>query len=79
MQDQQFCIDRFKHNTTHFKFFNGFEIFDIVKAVLDYLNPSTNLIVYWVLNANIEKIFCPDFVKGGSKKTMTLEEEFFLT
>ena len=42
MQEQKFCIDRFKHNTTHFKFYTGFESFDIFEAVLDYLNPAEN-------------------------------------
>ena len=46
MQDQNFCIDRFKHNKTHFKFYIGFESFYIFKAVLDHLNPSVNSQVY---------------------------------
>ena len=79
MQEQKFCIDRFKHNTTHFKFRTGFESFNIFKAVLDYLNPAGNSSVYWVSNTNIEKKVSPDFVKRGSKRTMTVEEEFFLT
>ena len=40
MQEQKFCIDRFKHNKTHFKFYTGFESFGIFEAVLDYLNPA---------------------------------------
>ena len=47
MQDQNFYIDRFKHNTTYFKFYIGFESFYIFKAVLDHLNPAANSQVYW--------------------------------
>ena len=34
MQQQKFCIDRFKHDKTHIKFYTGSESFDIFKAVL---------------------------------------------
>ena len=79
LQEQKFCIDTFKHNTTHFSFYTGFESFDVFNAVLDYLNPAANSLVYWGSKTNIEKIVSPDFVKRGSKRTMTVEEEFFLT
>ena len=80
IQEQKFCIDRFKHNTTHFMFYTGgFESFYIFNAVLEYLNPTAISLVYWGSKTNIEKIVSPDFVKRGSKRTMTVEEEFFLT
>ena len=75
----KFYIDRFKHNTTALKFYTGFESFDTFKAVLDYLNPAANSLVYWGSNTNIEKIVSTDFVKRRSKRIMTVEEEFFLT
>ena len=75
----KFYIDRFKQNTTPLKFYTGFESFDTFKAVLDYLNPAANSLVYWGSNTNIEKIVSTDFVKRGSKRIMTVEEEFFLT
>ena len=75
----KFCIDRFKHNTTPLKFYTGFESFDTFKVVLDYLNPAANSLVYWGSNTNIEKIVSTDFVKQGSERVMTVEEEFFLT
>ena len=79
MQAQKFCIDRFKHKVTHFKFSTGFENFYILKAVLDYLNPAANSHVYWGSNTNIDKIVSPDFVKRRSKRRLIVEDKFFLT
>ena len=79
MQKQKLCIDRFKHNTTYLKFYTGFESFEIFKTFLDCLNPVANSLVYYGSNTNIEKIVSNDFVKRGSERTRTVEEEFFLT
>ena len=73
IEEQKFCIDRFKHNTTHFKFYTGLESFDTFKAVL-----AASSLVYCISNTNIEKIVSLDFVKRESKRTITVEE-FFLT
>ena len=78
MEEQKFRIDRSQHNTTDFKFYTGYESFGMFKAVLDYLNPAANSLVYWCSNTIIEKIVSLDFVKRGSKRTMAVEE-FFLT
>ena len=75
----KFCNERFKQNTTHLKFYTGFESFDTFKAVLDYLNPAANSLAYWGSNTNIAKIVSPDFRNRGSKRIMIVEEELSLT
>jgi len=79
IQAEKFTLDKFKHNEAHFKFYTGFETYDVFKAVLAYLQPAANSLIYWGSNTNIEKINSPEVLKRGSKRTLTADEEFFLT
>ena len=77
LNSAKFSVDRFKHNEAHFKFYTGFETYDIFKVVLDYLQPAASKLVYWGSNTNIE--MTSDKNKSGRSRTLTTEEEFFLT
>ena len=43
----QFTVERFKHNTAHFRFYTGFETYKLFSAVLDYLKPDVCNLKYW--------------------------------
>ena len=76
----KFCIDRFKHNQVHFKFYTGFDSYGQFKCVLEYLQPAASMLSYWESGrkSNIEKIE-PSGKKAGRTRSLNPEEEFFLT
>ena len=51
----KFTVDRFKHNQTHFKFYTGFESYNLFKVLLEYLEPAASKLIYSGSNTNIEK------------------------
>ncbi|XP_057298372.1 uncharacterized protein LOC130629250 [Hydractinia symbiolongicarpus] len=79
IQGHKFTIDRFKHNEMHFRFYTGFESYKLFTVLLDYLKPGANSLIYWGSNTNMEKIISPDCIKKGRPRTLSVEEEFFLT
>lgn len=79
VQAETFNIDRFKHNKHHFKFYTGFENYEVFKIVLEYLQPAAKSLNYWGSNTNMKKMVSPDINKRGSKRAMSVEEEFFMT
>ena len=78
VQNNKFAVDRFKHNEAHFKFYTGFESYDIFKIVLDYLQPAASKLVYWGSNTNMESKKTEDVNKRGRSRMLTAEEEFFM-
>ena len=57
----KFCIDRFKHNQVHFKFYTGFDSYGQFKYVLEYLQPAASMLSWesgstpWQKEKNIDK------------------------
>ena len=43
---RKFCIDRFKHNQVHFKFYTCFDSYGQFKCVLGYLQPAASMLSY---------------------------------
>ena len=73
-------MDIFKHNQEHFKFYTGFDSYQLFKCVLEYLEPAASLLSYWDCRrkSNIGKIE-PTCKKTGRSRSLTPEEEFFMT
>ena len=46
MADIRFTIDRFKY-TTHFKFYTGFESYELFKVVFEYFQPTASTLIYY--------------------------------
>ena len=55
IKQSKFTVDRFKHNQVHLKFFTGFELYNLFKVLLEYLEPAASKLIYWGSNTNIEK------------------------
>ena len=36
----KFCLDRFKHNEAHFKFYSGFETYEMFNIFYTFLQPE---------------------------------------
>ena len=77
----QFTVDRFRHNKEHFKFYTGFESYELFKRLLTYLEPEVNNLLYWGSitkeQTNQEDQAC-SLKKRGRSRTLTVEEEFFM-
>ena len=54
LNKSKFTMDRFKHSKLQFKFYTGFESYELFKAVLIYLEPAAHSLVYWGSNTNIQ-------------------------
>ncbi len=78
VNDNKFSIDRFKHNQAQFKFYTGFDSYDLFRAVLDFLEPSASSLNYWGSNTNTDNKTDPNSLKRGPQRRLTAEEEFFL-
>ncbi|XP_057302699.1 uncharacterized protein LOC130636867 [Hydractinia symbiolongicarpus] len=75
--ENKFTVDRFKHNTAHFKFYTGFESYEMFKLVLEYLQPAADSLIYWGSNTNIENTKTYNGKRRRSRAT-TAETEFFM-
>jgi hypothetical protein len=70
-----FTVERFKHNKIHFKFYTGFDSYDIFCAVLDFLKPEVYSLNYW--GSKISTVV-DSTKKRGRARTLNVDEEFFL-
>ncbi|XP_057291809.1 uncharacterized protein LOC130614396 [Hydractinia symbiolongicarpus] len=77
VDENKFTVDRFKHNTAHFKFYTGFKSYQMFKLVLEYLQPAADSLIYWGSNTNIENTKTYNGKRGRSRAT-TAETEFFM-
>ncbi|XP_065652898.1 uncharacterized protein LOC136080212 [Hydra vulgaris] len=74
----KFTVDRFKHNQAHFKFYSGFESYNLFNVLLKYLEPAASKLIHWGSNTNIEKTTDFNYNKKGSERLMSSESELFL-
>ena len=53
----KFCLDRFKHNEIHFKFYTRFETYEKFNIFYTFLQPGANAFIYSgsVININLTK------------------------
>ncbi|XP_065662595.1 uncharacterized protein LOC136085234 [Hydra vulgaris] len=76
----QFTVERFKHNKEHFKFYTGFENFELFKVVMKFLEPEIYSLNYWGSMSTV----ADDLSENSSSKTrgrsriLNVEEEFFM-
>ena len=77
VDENKFTVDIFKHNNAHFKFYTGFDSYEMFKLVLEYLLPAGNSFIYWGSNTNVENTKTCDGKRGRSRCT-TAETEFFM-
>ena len=78
LDQSKFTVDRFQHNKVHFKFYTGFESYEMFKVVLEYLKPAANSLIYWGSSSKVENTQSNTGKRGCSRLT-TPEEEFFMT
>ena len=50
----KFYLDRFKLNKAHFKFYTGFEAYEIFNIFYTSLQPVANALIYWGSVTNID-------------------------
>ena len=76
----QFTVERFQHNKEHFKFYTGFENYELFKVVMKFLEPEIYSLNYW----GSISIIADDLNETSSSKTrgrsrmLNVEEEFFM-
>lgn len=70
-----FTVDRFKHNKAHFKFYTGFNSYELFCVVLKFLTPEVYSLNYW--GSKVSTV-ADSTKKRGRSRTLSVEEEFFL-
>ena len=70
-----FTIDRFKHNKAHFKFYTGFETYELFQVFFSYVKPEHSL-KYW---GSTNKHYETSLVKKQGRGSIFNFEELFLT
>ena len=81
LEKSQFTVDRFRHNKEHFKFYTGFESYELFKFLLTYLEPEVNNLLYWgsiTKEQTNQEDQESSLKKRGQSRTLTVEEEFFM-
>ena len=71
-----FTIDRFKHNKVHFKFYTGFETYELFQVFFSYVKPEHSLKYWGSTNKHYET---SPVKKQGRGRIFNFEEELFLT
>ena len=78
LKESKFSIGRFKHNQAHFRFYTGFDSYDLFKVVLDYLEPLASSLSYWCSNTSPANTMDAKHRKRGRQRQTATEEEFYL-
>ena len=73
----KFCLDRFKHSEAYFKFYTGFDTFEMFNIFYIFLQPGANALIYRGSVANID--FTTEPSKYGRSRSLQPQEELFLT
>ena len=76
LEQSHFTVDRFKHNKEHFKFYTGFESYELYKSLLEYLQPEASSLNYW--GSKTKERDDTNSKRRGRSRTMTVDEEFFM-
>ena len=77
VDENKFTVDRFNHNNAHFKFYTGFESYDLFKLVLEYLQPAADSLIYCGSHTVIENTKSSHGKRGRSRST-SAEVDFFM-
>ena len=73
----KFCLDKFKHNEADFKFYTGFETYEMFDVFYTVLQPGANALIYWGSVTNID--FTTEPSRYGRPRSLKPQEELFLT
>ena len=69
------CLDRFKHNEAHLKFYSGFEMYEMFNIFYTFLQLGANALIYWGSVTNINFAIEPS--KYGRSRSLQPQEELF--
>ena len=72
-----FCLDRFKDNEAHFKFYTGLETNEMFNIFYTFLWLGANALIYWGSLTNID--FTAESSNYCRSRSLQLQEELFLT
>ena len=78
LTQSKFTVDKFKRNTAHFKFYCGFDSYEMFKVMLEYLQPAASSLIYWGSNTNVDNTIDDNNIKRGRSRKLSPEEEFFM-
>ena len=70
------CLDIFKHNEAHLKFYTGCEMYEMFNILYTFLKRGANALIYWGSVANINFTIEPS--KYGRSRSLQPQEELFL-
>jgi hypothetical protein len=77
-KQRYFSVQNFKNNETLFKFYTGLQDYETFKVLLDSLMPAAKNLVYCGSKTCAERLISDDVIKHGPKRSLSLEDEFFL-
>ena len=75
---QHFSVECFKNNDNLFRFYTGVKDYETFKILLDFFMPAAKNLVYYGSKTDVERLIFDDVVKRGPKRSLSLEQEFFL-
>lgn len=73
----KFTLDRFKHNKAHFKFYTGFESYELFCVVVEYLQPAASCLNYWGSSTIVNKTDSNQIKKRSLKNINTGRRIFY--
>ena len=74
------CLDRFKDNEAHFKFYTGFETYEMCNIFYIFLQLGANTLNCWGSLTNIDFTTEPrNFTTEPRKWSLQVQEKLFLT
>ena len=71
LTQSKFTVDKFKHNTAHFKFYCGFDSYEMFKVMLEYLQPAASSLIYWGSNTNVDNTIDDNNIKRGRSRKLS--------
>ena len=78
LASNKFSLDRFKHNEGQFKFYTGFETYEIFNVFYQFLQPGACSLIYWGSVTNVD-FTTTEPSKYGRSRILQPQEELFLT
>ena len=78
VKGKHFSVEPFKTNDYLFRFYTGLQDYTTFKTLFDSFGPAVKNLVYYGTKTDSERLISSDLVKHGPKRSLPLEQEFFL-
>ena len=75
---RNFSVDNFKDNSKLFRFYTGLPDYETFRIIFESFGKAVYSLVYIGTNTNVGKLESADHIKRGPKRSLSVEQEFFL-